>query len=49
VGVEQRITDWLHMNLAVSYRLVNGAEQPGLENGDLANLTLSLAAKLGRF
>jgi len=49
VGVEQRVIDWLHLNLAVSYRLVSGAEQPGLENGDLNGPAVALAVKLGQF
>lgn len=49
VGVEQRVNDWLHLNLAVSYRLVGGVEQPGLQNGDIDGPALALAFKLGRF
>jgi hypothetical protein len=49
VGVEQRVNDWLHLNLAVSYRLVSGVEQPGLENGDISGVAAALAVKLGRF
>jgi hypothetical protein len=36
VGVERGIIDWLHLNLALSYRLVNGVEQPGLKNADFS-------------
>jgi hypothetical protein len=49
VGGEQRITDWLHLNLAVSYRLVSGVAQPGLENSDLTGPSAALAVKFGRF
>lgn len=28
VGAKQRVTDWLHLHLAASYRLASGAEQP---------------------
>lgn len=48
-GVEQRITDWLHLNLAVSYRLVSGVEQPGLEHDDFNGAAAALAFKCGRF
>ena len=49
VGVERRVADWLHLNLAVSYRLVSGVEQPGLEDGDFSGPAAALAVKLGRF
>jgi hypothetical protein len=49
VGVERRVNGWLHLNLAVSYRLVSGVEQPGLENGDLNGPGVALAVKFGRF
>lgn len=49
VGVEQRVARWLHLNLAVSYRLVRGVEQVGLGAGDLRGPSAVLAAKLGRF
>jgi hypothetical protein len=49
VGVEQAVTDWLHLNLALSYRLVSGVGQPGLKEGDLNGVALTLAAKLGQF
>ncbi len=49
VGVERRINDWLHLNLAASYRLVSGVEQPGLQNGDISGLAVVLACKFGRF
>jgi len=49
VGVEQRVVDWMHLNLAVSYRLVRGVEQVGLETSDLRGAAAALAVKLGRF
>ena len=49
VGVERRVTDWLHLNLAVSYRLVSGVEQPGLGNSDINGASAALAVKLGQF
>jgi hypothetical protein len=49
VGVERRVTDWLHLNLSASYRVVSGVEQPGLEDSDIRGLGVALAAKLGQF
>jgi hypothetical protein len=49
VGVEQRINAWLHLNLAVTYRLVSGVEQPGLENGDINGPAAALAFKFAQF
>jgi hypothetical protein len=49
VGVERRVFEELHLNLAASYRMVAGVEQPGLSERDLQGPALSLAVKLGRF
>jgi hypothetical protein len=49
MGVEQRITDWLHLNLSVSYRLVNGVELPLLKDSDFNNPAATLTFKIGRF
>ena len=49
VGVEQAVTNWLHLNLAASFRLVNGVEQPKLDNGDINGVAVSLAVKFGQF
>lgn len=49
VGVEQRVTDWLHLNLSASYRVLGGVEQTGLEPGDFQVASAALAVKLGRF
>ena len=49
VGVEQRVSGWLHLNLAASYRLVGGVEQSGLRPADVQVASVSLAAKIGRF
>jgi hypothetical protein len=49
MGLEWGVTGWLHLNLALSYRLVGGVEQPGLKNADFVGPAVSLAAKLGRF
>lgn len=48
-GVEFRGTNWLHLNLGLSYRFVSGVEQPGLTAGDLHGAAVSLALKFGRF
>lgn len=49
VGVERRLADWVHVNLAVSYRLVSGVEQAGLENSDFNGAGVALAIKFGQF
>jgi hypothetical protein len=49
VGLERGITDWLHLHIAASYRLVTGVEQPGLGEDDLRGAAVALAAKIGRF
>jgi hypothetical protein len=49
VGVERRVTPSLHVNLAVSYRLVHGVEQAGLTAGDLQTAAITLTAKFGTF
>jgi len=49
VGVEHRVSDWFCPNLAVSYRLVSGVEQPWLLSGDIDGLALAVAFKFGRF
>lgn len=49
LGVEQSIAAWLHLNLAVSYRIVNGIEQPHLENDDYNGPAITLAIKIGKF
>lgn len=49
VGVERRVNAWLHLHLALSYRVVAGAEQPSLRNRDINGPALGLAFKLGRF
>ena len=49
VGLERRVTDWMHLNLAVSYRLVRGVEQAGLTADDLNGASGALAVKLGKF
>jgi hypothetical protein len=47
VGVDQRVTDWLHLNLGASYRLVSGVELAGLQNGDFNGPAAALAVKFG--
>jgi hypothetical protein len=49
VGVERRIANWLHLNLAMSYRLVRGVEQPLLKDADFNGPAVALAFKFGRF
>lgn len=49
VGVERRVSERLHLNLALSYRLMVGVDQPGLNERDLQGPSLALAVKFGRF
>ncbi len=49
VGVEKRITASLHVNLALSFRVVHGVEQAGLTAGDLRSAAVTLTAKFGKF
>lgn len=48
-GLEWKITDWLHLHLAASYRFVFGVDQPGLKDKDFTGPAVSFAAKIGRF
>ena len=48
VGVDHRVTDWLHLNVAASYRLVRGVEQPALTSSDLRGAAIALTVKMGR-
>jgi len=49
VGVEQRITDRIHLDLSVSWRLAGGVEMSNLTTDDIAGPAVALAMKLGRF
>lgn len=49
VGVERRLTPSLHVNLALSFRLVHGVEQAGLKPSDLQTAAITLTAKFGKF
>ncbi|MEW6751255.1 MAG: hypothetical protein AB1505_09795 [Candidatus Latescibacterota bacterium] len=49
VGAERGVANWFHLHLSVSYRLVSGVEQRGLEDGDFTGPAVALAAKLGQF
>ena len=49
VGLEKRITASLHVNIALSYRVVHGVEQAGLTAGDLQTAAVTLSAKFGKF
>jgi len=48
VGVQQRIANWMHVNVAASYRLVGSVEQAGLRGEDLRGPAAGLTVKLGR-
>jgi hypothetical protein len=49
VGLERRLTESVHVNLAASYRLVSGVEQVGLEESDFIGPAAELTVKIGRF
>jgi hypothetical protein len=49
VGVEQRVTRRVRLNLAAAYRLVGGVEQAGLKAGDGSGPSAVLTLKIGRF
>lgn len=49
VNVELNITNWFHVNTGLSYRLVTGVNQPGLESSDFSGITGTLAFKFGKF
>jgi hypothetical protein len=49
LGLERRVTDCLHLNVGLSYRLAGGVKQQGMGNGDFSGASVALAAKIGRF
>lgn len=49
VNGELNVTKWFRLNGGVSYRLVNGVDQPGLENSDFSGVTATLNFKFGHF
>jgi len=49
VGAEANVTGWFRLGAGVSYRVVAGVGENGLENGDLSGFAGTLAFKFGRF
>jgi hypothetical protein len=49
VNGELNITPWFRLNAGLSYRLVSGVEQAGLDNGDFNGPAVTIALKFGRF
>jgi hypothetical protein len=48
-GAELNVTDWFHVQGAVSYRLVSGVNRVGLQDKDLSGAAGTLAFKFGHF
>jgi len=49
VNAELNVTTWFHLNAGVSYRLVTGVKQEGLENRDFSGIAATLTFKFGKF
>jgi hypothetical protein len=49
VGIERAVAGWVHLHLAVSYRVVSGVEQRGLTTSDAHGPAAVFALKLGCF
>ena len=49
VNGELNITTWFRLNAGVSYRLVTGVHQEGLQNSDFSNIAAILTFKFGKF
>jgi len=49
VSAEMNITEWLRIGAGVSYRLITGVNQPGIENNELSGITGKLTFKYGNF
>lgn len=49
LGLERRLTEQLHLNQAVGYRLVSGVELPQLKAEEIGGAELALALEWGRF
>lgn len=48
-NAELNVTTWFHLNAGVSYRLVKGIQQEGLQDSDFSGITASLTFKFGKF
>ena len=49
VNTELNITTWFRLNAGVSYRLVTGVNQEGLENRDFCGMAATVTFKFGKF
>ncbi|HEX9975350.1 MAG TPA: hypothetical protein VGD14_25075 [bacterium] len=49
VNAELNVTTWFRLNAGVSYRLVTGVKQEGLENRDFRGMAATLTFKFGKF
>ena len=49
VAFELNVTTWFRLNAGVSYRLVNGIDQPGLKDDDFSGPAAILTFKFGNF
>ncbi|MHB9030773.1 MAG: hypothetical protein ACYC9O_18550, partial [Candidatus Latescibacterota bacterium] len=46
---ELNVTPWFRLNAGISWRLVSGVEQAGLDNSDFSGPSAALTLKFGRF
>jgi hypothetical protein len=49
INAELNVTTWFRLNAGVSYRIVAGVDQVGLDNSDFSGPAASLTFKFGRF
>jgi hypothetical protein len=49
INAELNVTTWFRLNAGVSYRMVTGVDQEGLDNSDFSGPSASLTFKFGRF
>lgn len=49
VNAELNVTTWFRLNAGVSYRLVTGISQEGLENRDFCGMAATVTFKFGKF
>jgi hypothetical protein len=49
LGLEARLSAWIHVELSALFRVVSGVSTPGMTNGDISGPSLVLTTKLGWF
>lgn len=49
VNAELNVTTWFRLNAGLSYRLVTGVSQEGLENRDFSSMSAIITFKFGKF